>query len=259
VTLRGKHAVVTGGGRGLGAAIAGALAAEGADVTITSRVAASADARAEEVTSLGAGRAQAIVCDVADVASVDRAFAAARASFGPVHILVNNAGESLAKSMQDTTLDDWNRLLGVNLTGVFLCIQKVLPAMLAAGSGRIVNIASTTGVRGYSKAVAYCASKHGVVGLTRALAIDAARDGVTVNALCPGYIDGTPMFETAMDNVMRSTGKPAAEVRAMLAKGSPQGRLTTPAEVAEAVLWLCSDEGAAVSGKAIMIPGREVL
>lgn len=259
MTQRGKHAVVTGGGRGLGAAIAGALAAEGADVTITGRVAASVDARAEALTSLGTGRAQAIVCDVADAASVDRAFAAARASFGPVHILVNNAGESLAKAIQDTTPDDWNRLVGVNLTGAFLCIRKVLPAMLAAGSGRIVNIASTTGVRGYSKAVAYCASKHGVVGLTRALAIDVARNGITVNALCPGYIEDTPMFDTAMENVMRSTGKPAADVRAMLAKGSPQGRLTTTTEVAEAVLWLCSGEGADVNGKAIMIPGREVL
>jgi NAD(P)-dependent dehydrogenase (short-subunit alcohol dehydrogenase family) len=259
MTLRGKHAVVTGGGRGLGADIVEALAAEGADVTVMGRTAASIDAQAMVVTARGAGRAQAIVCDVADAASVARGFAAARTSFGPADVLVNNAGESLAKPMQETTLDDWNRLLGVNLTGAFLCIQQVLPGMLAAGSGRIVNIASTTGVRGYSKAVAYCASKHGVVGLTRALAIDVAKAGITVNALCPGYIEGTPMFETAMDNVTRSTGKPAREVRAMLAKGSPQGSLTSTAEVAEAVLWLCSDEGVAVNGKAIMIPGREVV
>jgi NAD(P)-dependent dehydrogenase (short-subunit alcohol dehydrogenase family) len=240
VTLLGRHAVVTGGGRGLGAAITAALETEGATVSIM-------------------GRTHGIQCDVADAASIARAFEQAREAGGPVDILVNNAGQSLASAFDATSLDAWNQLLAVNLTGTFLCTQQVLPSMLAAGAGRIVNIASTTGVRGYAMAAAYCASKHGVVGMTRALGIEVARTGVTVNALCPGYIEGTGMFDTAMENVMRATGKPAADVRAMLAKGSPQGTLTTPQEVAEAVVWLCSSAGAAVNGKAIMIPGREVL
>ena len=238
--MKGRHAVVTGGGRGLGAAIASALEAEGATVSVM-------------------GRTHGIRCDVADPASIARAFDEATSAAGPVHILVNNAGQSLAASFGETSLQAWNQLLAVNLTGTFLCTQQVLPAMLGAGAGRIVNIASTTAVRGYAMAAAYCASKHGVVGMTRALAIEVARAGVTVNALCPGYIEGTGMFETAMQNVARATGKPAEDVRGMLAKGSPQGTLTTPQEVAEAVLWLCSDAAAGINGKAILIPGREVL
>lgn len=238
--LKGQHAVVTGGGRGLGAAIAAALTAEGATVTAM-------------------GRTHGIRCDVGDPASIERAFAEARAASGPVRILVNNAGQSLAAAFGETSLDAWQQLLDVNLTGTFLCTQQVLPSMIAAGNGRIVNIASTTGVRGYAMAAAYCASKHGVVGMTRALALEVARAGVTVNALCPGYIEGTSMFDAAMDNVMRATGRAADDVRAMLAKGSPQGTLTTPQEVADAVVWLCSADAAGVNGKAIMIPGREVL
>src|SRR5687767_11256063 len=140
------------------------------------------------------GRSHGIRCDVADPASTARAFDEATSAAGPVHILVNNAGQSLAASFGETSLEAWNQLLAVNLTGTFLCTQQVLPAMLAAGAGRIVNIASTAGLKGYAWVAAYCAAKHGVVGLTRAVAAETARTGVTVNAVCPGYTEGTEMF-----------------------------------------------------------------
>ncbi|MDQ3069917.1 MAG: SDR family oxidoreductase [Acidobacteriota bacterium] len=256
-SLQGRHAVVTGGSRGLGAAIARVLAAAGADVTIMGRTPAKLQLQVESIQ--GPGRAQAVRCDVSDAASVARAFAEAHAAFGPVGILVNNAGEASAGPFQQVALEDWQRLIGINLTGPFLCIQQVLPGMISASLGTIVNIASSAGVRGYGKAASYCASKHGVVGLTRALGAELARDGITVNALCPGYIDGTDMFHSAVDNVMKLTGKPLEDARAALAKGSPGGRLTSPDEVADAVVWLCSPVASQITGQAIAVPGREKL
>lgn len=256
-SLRGRHAVVTGGSRGLGAAIARVLAGAGADVTIMGRTPAKLQLQVEALQAHG--KAQSVLCDVSDAASVKRAFTQARKTFGPVSILVNNAGEAAAGPLQDVTLADWERMIGINLTGAFLCIQQVLPGMTAASLGTIVNIASSAGVRGYAKAAPYCASKHGVVGLTRALGMELARGGITVNALCPGYIEGTDMFESALQNVMQQTGKPAADARAALAKGSPEGKLTSPDEVAEAVLWLCSPAAARITGQAIAVPGREQL
>jgi NAD(P)-dependent dehydrogenase (short-subunit alcohol dehydrogenase family) len=258
-SLRGHHAVVTGGGRGLGAAIATALAARGADLTLMGRTAATLEKHAETCRRTSGVRAQGIVCDVADRASVQRAFADAVKSFGPVHLLVNNAGQADAALVQDIPIESWERVLAVNLTGTFLCIQQVLPAMIAAGSGRIVNLASTAGLKGYAKVAAYCASKHGVVGLTRALAAETARTGITVNAVCPGYADDTDMFTAAIDNVMRATGKSAAEARAILTKQSPRGTLITPQEVADAVLWLCSPGASAITGQAIAVAAGEVM
>src|SRR5262245_55955758 len=162
--LRGQHAIVTGGGRGLGAAIASALAGQGARVTLMSRTSAAIQEQAETIRRQTRGEAHAVVCDVADPASIRQAFADAARQFGPAHILVNNAGQADAALVQDITLDSWDRLLRVNLTGTLLCTQQVLPAMMTSGAGRIINVASTAGLKGYVKVGAYVASKHGVIG-----------------------------------------------------------------------------------------------
>jgi NAD(P)-dependent dehydrogenase (short-subunit alcohol dehydrogenase family) len=197
------------------------------------------------------------VCDVADPQSVVRAFAQAAGDLGPVQVLVNNAGVSAASAFADTTLASWQQVIAVNLTGTFLCTQQVLPAMLIAASGRIINIASTAGLNGYARVAAYCAAKHGVVGLTRALAVETARAGVTVNVVCPGYIEGTAMLQTAISNVSRVTGKSPDGARAILAKQSPAGTFVTLQDVAGKVQWLCSEDAARTTGQAIVVNGGE--
>jgi NAD(P)-dependent dehydrogenase (short-subunit alcohol dehydrogenase family) len=257
--FRDRHVVVTGGGGGLGAAIAAAFAAEGANLTVMGRTRAALDAQAARLGGASGRRVYAVTCDVADATSVARAFDAAVRDLGPVHVLVNNAGHAEAAPFEETSIESWQRTIAVNLTGTFLCIQQVLPAMLAAGSGRIINIASTAGLRGYAQVSAYCAAKHGVVGLTRALAAETARKGVTVNAVCPGYVDGSPMLDAAIANVARSAGKSTADARAMLARRSPSGRFATLQEVTDAVVRICSAEAAATTGQAIVVAGGEVI
>jgi NAD(P)-dependent dehydrogenase (short-subunit alcohol dehydrogenase family) len=256
--LAGRHAVVTGGGRGIGSAIAGALAGLGADVTIMGRDGAVLEARRAELAASARGRIAAQTADIADPAAVADAFATAAARFGPIHILINNAGAARSAPIEKLDLGHWNAVLAVNLTGTYLCAQAVVPAMKQAGWGRIVNVASTAGLVGYRYTAAYCAAKHGVIGLTRALALEVARTGITVNAVCPGYTD-TDMVRSAVDNIAAKTGRSAEEARAELTRVNPQGRLVEPAEVAHAVGWLCLPPSASITGQAIVIAGGEVM
>jgi len=254
-TPAGRHAVVTGASRGIGASIAAALAAEGAKISLVGR---DAERLAQVAAQLGgAEHAIPIVADVTDAAAVGEAFAAARRQFGPVQILVNNAGQAAAAKFTDTDEALWNRILGVNLTGTYLCTRAAVPDMLQAGFGRIVNIASIAGLRGAAYISAYATSKHAVIGLTRSLALEYATRNITVNAVCPGYVD-TEIVTRAVDNIMKKTGRSAGEALATLTATNPQGRLITPAEVSNAVLWLCRPGTESVTGQSIVISGGEV-
>ncbi len=254
--LRGRHAVVTGGGRGIGATIARALVEQGAAVTLMGRTVATLEDEAARLRPLSQVHCQAV--DLADAASTGAAFAAAAGALGPVTILINNAGQAVSAPLGKTDLDLWNRMLAVNLTGTYLGIHAVLPGMLQAGWGRIVNIASTAALKGYPYVAAYCAAKHGVLGLTRALALELAKKPVTVNAVCPGYTE-TDIVRDALANIQAKTGRSEAEALAELVKHNPQGRLVQPAEVANAVLWLCLPGSESITGQAISVAGGETM
>ena len=253
-TLQNLHAVVTGGGQGIGAAIARLLVAQGANVTVLGR-------KLETVRAVAADypdRMHAVSADVSDAAQVDVAFASARQRFGRVSILVNNAGQAVSAPFLKTDATLWNEMLAVNLTGTLLCTQAAVPDMLATGWGRVVNIASTAGLTGYAYVAAYCAAKHGVVGLTRALALEFAKKGLTVNAVCPGYTE-TDIVRSSMANVVAKTGRTDTQARAEFTAGNPQGRLVQAEEVADTVAWLCSPAASAITGQSIAVCGGELM
>lgn len=250
-TIAGKHALVTGGGSGVGRAIALALAGAGIDVTICGR----REAALAEVAR-GNERIFGIAADVTDEAAMASLYAEAESARGPIDIVVANAGMSGSAPAQRTSLTDWQRTLDVNLTGAFLTAKPALAGMVARETGRIIFVASTAGLKGYSYVAAYVAAKHGVVGLMRALAVETAKSGVTVNAVCPGFVE-TEMLESSVQRIVEKTGRSAEDARTSLASTNPQGRFIQPEEVAAAVLWLCGHAAQSITGQTISISGGE--
>ena len=251
--LKGHHALITGGGTGIGAAIARALAAEGAKLTLVGR-------RREKLEEVGCGDFDALVspADVTSPEEVAACFAIAREAQGPISILVNNAGAAESAPFAKVTEEAWRRTMAVNLDALLHCCQAALPDLLEVEAGRIVTIASTAGLKGYAYSAPYVAAKHGAIGLTRALAAELAKTRVTANAVCPGFTD-TEMVADAVARIRAKTGRGPEEARAELARFNPQGRLIDPVEVASAVLWLCLPESRSINGQAIAVAGGEVM
>ena len=250
--LAGRVALVTGASKGLGAAIARRLSERGARLALVGRDADALAAVARETHGL------ALVADVTDAAAIVRALARAREELGPIAILVQNAGIASGAPLEGTDDALWERTMAVNVTAPFRIARAVVPEMIRAGYGRVVHVASNAGLTGYAYTAAYCASKHALVGLTRALAAEVAKSGVTVNAVCPGFLD-TEMTERTIATIAAKTGRSADDARRALEALSPQKRLVDVVEVAHVVAMLCDDEARGVNGQSIAIDGGQVM
>ena len=247
-SLEGRHALVTGGATGIGLAITKSLRSAGARVTIASRNIERVKAVAAELDGVTG-----VQLDVTDAADISAVFEQAV----PVDILVNNAGIAHAAAFEKTSLEQWSNIMAVNLTGVFLCTQAVLASMRERNEGRIINIASTAGLKGAPYISAYAASKHGLIGMTQSLALEFATTGITANCVCPGFTD-TQMVDDAVTNITTTTGRSGDEALAKLVQYNPQKRLITPEEVAGTVLWLCQNSSRSITGQSIVIGGGEI-
>ncbi len=247
-SLEDRHALVTGGATGIGLAITKSLVAAGARVTVASR-------NSERVTAVAAEleNVNGVTLDVTNPKDISAVFEQSE----PVDILVNNAGIAFAVPFEEMSLEQWSAVMAVNLTGVFLCTQAVLASMRDRDQGRIINIASTAGLKGAPYISAYAASKHGLIGMTRSLALELATTGITANCVCPGFTD-TDMVADAITNITSKTGRSEAEALAELVKHNPQRRLVTPEEVADTVLWLCQDSSRSITGQSIVIAGGDI-
>ena len=245
--VKDKHAVISGGWSGVGAEIARLFASAGAKVTILGRTEASL--KAQDVPYQ--------VCDVTNSDAVHTAFDAARKDQGQIDIVVANAGAAESVPFSRMSSDQLESMLSVNLVGVFNTWQAALPDMKKSGWGRMIAIASTAGLKGFPYVSAYCAAKHGVVGMTKALAIELASTGITVNSICPGFIE-TPLLERSIENIMSKTGMDREAAAKSLRTGNPQDRFIQTDEVAQTALWLASDAARSVNGHALSISGGEI-
>ena len=254
--MKGRTAVITGAGRGVGAAVAARLAQAGATVLVAARTQSQVEGVAERLRADG-HMAYAAVCDVSDPASVEQLAARAMESLGTVDVLVNNAGVASAAPLTKTSLDEWNRAFAVNATGPFLCMRAFLPGMMQRGWGRVVNVASVAGLRGDRYIAAYAASKYALLGLTSVAAAETASRGVTVNAVCPGYLD-TDMTRESVARISRSTGRTEAEALEAILQTTTQKRLIERDEVAEAVAYFCTDAARSVNGATLVMDGGDL-